>query len=96
VARRDVDRKTESIDRATDNHAKAAKTESRPVQTQEPDRRRAAAQVSRYLWLWVAAIAIGWACFGVSFVIKDDFAVIALSSIAVAATGMSGLWWTGK
>jgi len=74
----------------------AIELQPRAPRTQNSDHPRAAAQVSRYLWLWVAAIAIGWACFGVSFMIKDDFGVIALSSIAVAATGMSGLWWTGK
>ena len=57
---------------------------------------RTEAQPSRYLWLWVAAIVIGWAGFGASFMVRDDFGVIALSSIAIAAIGMSGLWWTGK
>lgn len=103
-SQRNIAQEVQSLQRPTGDYANAPKAAPLPSRmaetpsprTQKSDRPRAAAQVSRYLWLWVAAIAIGWACFGVSFVIKDDFGVIALSSIAIAATGMSGLWWTGK
>jgi hypothetical protein len=71
-------------------------SDSTSLHTNNGVRSRAAAQVSRYLWLWVSAIVIGWLCFGLSFMVNDDFGVIALSSVTVAATGMSGLWWTGK
>ena len=62
----------------------------------KPVRQRPVPQVSRFLWAWVSAILLGAAGFAASFFIQDDFGAVALSSVAVAATGMSGLWWLGK
>lgn len=75
-----------------------AESESDVDEDIQPQRRRArpVVQASRFLWAWVGAILIGGAGFGLSFLINDPFGAVALSSVAVAATGMSGLWWIGK